>query len=324
MTTTTGRPFRFNPLAACVALAFPLGHGMAAAQSTFSADGSYSVGADASAGLSQPKSGGFAFAPVAGPAGGSAVGSATTRFDSSVAVSAASLGDGHFGGAAMTSEFYGSTSPMQTSVKMVYADTIVNTSGAAQTASFTIGISSLQFMFDYGSRVGSNRVSFAANVYANGSSAPLWSTAFSYQNGLPSFSSSGPGTYTASGVDIGLAAALPSSCSYSYSSGPQECAFGSGGFGISNYLTTVSLGTVADSASVDVRYEVQLMTETDMYGGDASVTFNDPSLLSSGGPFAGQLSFDVGAVAAVPEPESALLMAAGLGALALVRRRRGR
>ena len=316
------RTFKVNPLVASLAIAFSLSHSVASAQSTFAADGAFNIGADQIYfGPSIAKAGSFTLAPKAGAVAASAIGSPTNYFDSSASVAALSLGDGHFGGSAFTQENYGSMSAMQSHVTMVYADSIVNTTGSAQTASFAINISSLQFMFDYGTRQGVNRVSFSAKVYADGSSAPLWSSTFSYDNGHLPYATSAPGTYVISGTDIGLAAQLTSSCPGPYAGDPDACAFSNGGFGISNYQTTVALGTVAASNSIGIRYEVEIGTETDMYGGDASVVFNDPSTLSLSGPAAARLAFDV---AVVPEPETALLMAAGLGVLALGRRRRAR
>lgn len=318
---TSKHLLRGTPVLTAIALAFPLFPVASFAQSTFSASGSYDVGGDTANGLSRVKSGSFTLPATTGAVAQSAVGSPTNYWDSTVSVSASASGDGHFGGAVFTQESYGSRSPMQTQVSMVYSDTLVNTSGAAQAASFTLDIDSLNFGFDYGTRSGKNAVSFSASVFVNGSNAPVWSTSFAYDNGWAAGTYYGTGSYTSSGQDIGLAAQLPSSC---FGADPGSCIFTSGGFGISNYLTSIALGTVADGATIGIRYVVDIGTETNMYGGNASVTFNDPSNLQLGGATAA-LRFDgaaAPAVPAVPEPETYLMMAAGLGLLAAGTRRR--
>ena len=315
------RTFKVNPLVASLAIAFSLSHSVASAQSTFAADGAFNVGQDkANSAANSAQAGSFTIAPAAGPSTASAVGNTAGYYSTLPSIAASSLGDGHFGGSVRAWEFYSAHAPMQTNLKLVFADSIVNTTGATQSASFALGISSLQFVFDYGDRMGFNRMSFSAKVYADGTSAPLWSSAFSYENGMVAYDSTSPGSFTTSGADIGLAAAFPSNCT-GFPGSNFPCAYGSAEFGISNYQTTVSLGSVAASSSIGIRYEIELSTETDMYGGTAAISFNDPSNLSLNGPTNGRLAFDV---AVVPEPETALLMAAGLGVLALGRRRRAR
>ena len=312
--------FALSPLSACLALAFPLWSGHSMAASTFEASGAYSIGPDRSGGTSKPKSGGFQLSATDGPVADGANGIASSYWDSSAALAASSTGDGHFGSSVATHESYGSTSLMTSNVKLVYRDTLVNTSSFDQQASFAIDIASLQFGFNFGTRYGTNRASFAASLYVDGQAAPVWSSTFSYDDGLQA--------YVATGADIGLAAALPATCSNYGNPQPQtDCSFRSGGFSIGNYQTTVSLGPVAAQQSIGIHYEVDLSTETDMYGGTASVVFNDPSGLSSDGAAAGDLRFDSSTdpvVVAVPEPETYAMMAAGLGLLAVARRRRGR
>ena len=183
---------------ASLAIAFSLSHSLASAQSTFAADGSFSVDADkVSANPSGPKSGNFTIAPTVGAATGSAMWTSPHRYEPQASVEASSLGGGHFGGAVTAWESYSSHAPMQTSLKLVFADSIVNTSSTAQAASFKLGISSLQFMFDYGAREGVNRMSFSAKVYVDGSNNPLWSSTFNYDNSASSYDSPSSGSYVA-------------------------------------------------------------------------------------------------------------------------------
>ncbi len=315
--TPSNRPFKASQLSACIAIAFPLWSGAAIAQSTFEANGSYHIGASRY-GVSTPASDSFTLPATAGVAGAGIATPPPVQWESYGSASAASLGDGHFGGSILTSQSYGSQAMMSSDLKLVYRDQITNTAGVAQQADFGLDIAALTFSYEYGTRYGTNRVSFAAAVYVDGSSAPIWSSTFTYDDGSR--------TGSLSGADIGLTVALatapPDDCNDGSNSG---CLFRSSTFGISNYQTTVALGTVAAGQTLGLRYEVDLSTETDMYGGSAGISFNDPASLGSHGP-AGRLAFDAagGNVAAVPEPETYAMMVAGLGLLAVGRRSRSR
>ena len=83
-----------------------------------------------------------------------------------------------------------------------------------------------------------------------------------------------------------------------------------------NYSQSLDLGPVNPGEDLSILYVVDLMTETNNYGGQALVSFDDPVAALS---FAGQ-SPSV-PVTPVPEPATWLGIMGGLGTLAFWRRR---
>ena len=293
-----------TPLVLALALAFPV----AQAASTVQANGSFADEADY---LAHAKSGAFTQPATDAAFDASAIGAKVNGIDNSTTVRAVSDGAGHFGAEIVNDRFYGSFAPMTAETHLVYADSIVNTSGTAQAVSFDLNISYLKFAVQTGTLSNRNYASFEARVFVGGALVPVWSAGFSLNNTGNGMSMVGSTT----GFDMGLGAALNAAC------GVQCGMFG--GFSISSSAsTTLDLGTVADGDTLSIRYEVDLATETTSYGGAASVFFADPAGLAAGGGSALAPSAALSLTTPVPEPDSAALLAAGLGLMAAAARRR--
>jgi hypothetical protein len=299
--------FNPTPLVLAMALAFPLAH----AAPTVEATGSFVDGSDY---LSSAKSGAFTQPATDTPFGVQAYGAPISGIDSSTLIQASSDGAGHFATAISNKKLYGSFASMKASTQIVYSDSILNTSGTSQAVDLSLAINRVAFSIDNGAFDGLNRASFMAQVFVDGSSVALWSAGFAIDN--PS-NYSGPMAATTTGVDLGLGYALAANCGTAYT----YCgSFGHAQFQSGPFAAVVNLGNVAAGDTLKVRYVVDLVTETNTYGGVASVSFDDPAGLSHGNGAA--LSF--AATTPVPEPESAALLAVGLGLVASAARRRRR
>lgn len=240
-------------------------------------------------------------------------GSGYTTYSTATAVSD---GSGHFGSSVLAQhQVVYDPNPASATAKLTFADTITNSTGFAQAASFNFAINSLAFTAHSGALIGDNTMSFAARIYVNGSNTPAWestaamSTSVSAAPAQASFQTGGSTPLT---FNSGAPSLIDAQQGYAYSyvlAGP--------------YSNTLNLGNIAAGDSLSVRYEIDLYAQTYAYGGLASISFDDPSSLALSGakgePLSGKLAF----AQPVPEPETYAMMMAGLALLAgSVRRRR--
>jgi len=297
----------YRPLVLGLAMAFPMA---ASATSTVAASGQYNIvpyDVEMGFGYVVAKSGSFSQAATSDAFSASAVGEKVTWLDSYAKVAANSDGAGHFGGSVENDILYGAISPQTASLHLVYSDTITNTAAAEQTARFDLNINALKFHYAAGTGFDTNMASFSAIVKVNG--IEVWSSSFSANPMYRSQAQDVTFSLTSGGESIGLEGqASATTCSmFMYCD-----------FGISNYSKSLNLGSLAPNQSLAVTYEVNLATETNTYGGSSSIYFNDPAGLSVDSPVSGGVHL----VSAVPEPESAAMMAVGLGLLGAVAGRR--
>jgi hypothetical protein len=183
----------------------------------------------------------------------------------------------------------------RTAVNLTYGDRVTNSGSTAQSAIFDFTISSLQFS---NLRYSFFTTGYSISIFSGTSALPSFSSSFSIQRNYD-----GLDTFSQSGVDLGL---LPA-----YNSSPFSTGF-NGAFGVNNLNESVDLGLLDPGQSLDLRYVIDIFSETSAYGG-AAIFFDDPisSLHLSGSP-----------TATIPEAPVDSLMAIGAAIAAVALRRR--
>lgn len=227
-------------------------------------------------------------------------------------ISAASDGLGHFGSSIQNSFSFPVGMTQKTGTLVTLTDTITNNTGSTQNVSFNFNIDNLYISTLKGIEMGgpmTNTASFIASIDVNGSTA--WSTGF-YTKQIDNETVQ----WNTTGSDIGLASLpIDPNCSTGL--------FYSCSFSIQNYTNTLNLGALADNASLTVTYTVKLDTETNTYGGTSSIAFSDPAGIAMGNVLPGApASASLQFATAVPEPEQASMLLAGLALIGVAAKRR--
>lgn len=301
-------PSRLRPLAIAISLSFP-----------FSAFAS-SVGANLEASsdwnlphvieTTPPSTSAFS-SSIAGPSTDLSKGSASAIYDGAgnFATSVASVHDPF-------------SSPMFVSgkSKLTFLDSFTNTTGFNQNTTFGINIKSLSLSVNSGWD-GENTATFAARIYVDNSQTPVWESTASLHTGTRHYPDPDPQFTTGGSTPLsftgGTAQYIDYDNGYNYTYSLA-----------SPFSTSIDLGQLSVGGTISIRYEIDLYAETWLYGGSASVNFDDPAGLLHDGPRGRSLSagFNLASnVPAVPEPDSAAMLAAGLALLGSVaRRRKGR
>lgn len=230
-------------------------------------------------------------------------------------VSANYDGTSKFATSIANAQFWSSGPIQQATTSVHFSDTIFNNGSSAQNAVFDFNIDSIAFAFtpDQLNEWYTHRAGFSASIYLNGSTNSLWSSSFSVTAPFVDQAPDSTGTFSdwnTAGYDLGLASVAGSAVCETY-----NC-----GFSISGLSESLNLGSLAAGESLTLSYVVTLWTETNAYGGDASVSFNDPSSLSGSQPTA-SLHLEAQS-SSVPEPGSLALASAGLALLGGISGRR--
>lgn len=204
---------------------------------------------------------------------------------------------------------YWNSIPSQTaSTAITFSDTITNGGTSAQNTVFDFNIDSLAFIFtpEYVDVNAIHRAGFSANIFLNGNTNSIWSSSFAITAPAPLEPTGSLSEFSgleATGYDVGLISAVENAtCNYGY---------GNCTFSISGFSDSLNLGLLGAGESLTISYVVSLWTETNAYGGDASVFFNDPSYISGVSHPTASLHLDSPS-STVPEPGSLALASAGL------------
>lgn len=300
--------FASSALALSLALAFP-----AAQAGTLSAVGSLS---DSGGHNSSAKSANFNRAATSGAFSEAALGVPENNWDSFQEVKAASNGLGQFGASVSVDANCCAWSLQEAITRLEFNTSLTNTSSFSQDAQFSLKIDALAFAFRLGDpNMGTfARAGFSAAVYVNGSSTAAWSSIYRAERDLNS--AIGVSTMLESGTSLGLGAALQTQCQVFCGDWDNRA------WEISNFMQVLNLGSVAANDSIQVRYAIELFSETNVYGGAASVNFSDPARAGFSGGSA-DLAF-ASTSTPVSEPGSIALLAGGLGLMAAAQRRAAR
>lgn len=209
---------------------------------------------------------------------------------------------------------------------ITFKDSFTNATASAQDINFDLRINALGFKTNIGTYLGAHST-FSANVYVNNSLVPIWSS--SYTLGLTKLNYSydpvyNPMIFTSSGQSLGTFSGgligTGSVGNYSYTSFE---------YSLSNpYAQTLNLGQLDPNETISIRYEVALDARNGDSYGSSYITFDDPAGLSaaiaSGATGSLGLGNSLHIAAAVPEPETYVMMAVGLGLVGGAARRQKR